>query len=504
MGFRDPSHVASTIRAWHHGHIRATRSTRARELLTELTPSILASFANQPDKDRAFALFDELITSLPAGVQLFSLFHANPGLLELVSDLIGAAPRLIKLLSSSTDLFEAMLTPDFFDSLPSAEDLAQEYRGRIGDARDRQDVFDISRLWAHARQFQAGLQLFLGLADIRRVAQTLTSIAELMIQRMLHEAHEWLEEQHGSMPGGRFVVLGMGKLGSRELSIGSDLDLVFVYDADEQARSDGDRPLAASTYYARLGQRLVTALSARTAEGRLYEIDTRLRPSGNAGPVACSLSNFRRYQQITAETWERQALTRARPVAGPDDLAADVMTAIDGAVTGPHAIDRLKDDIRAMRMRIFKEHGSDVIWNLKHVRGGIVELEFIAQYLQLAFAHDHPALRQTSTAAVLDAARAGGLITAEWRTALMTGLDLMQALLGVLRLSMTEDREVREISAGLQEALVRAATQALSGQPIGNFQGLEALLVETQQTARQIFDTLCPEAAPDDLQADHS
>jgi glutamate-ammonia-ligase adenylyltransferase len=496
MGFKDPSAISARIRSWHHGHIRATRSTRARELLTELLPSILKSLERHADIDAAFRRFDEFVSGLPAGVQLFSLFHANPRLLTLISDLMGAAPRLAQHLSSNVDLFDAMLAPDFFEPLPAAATLERELGAKLRDARDLQDELDICRRWAHGRQFQAGLQVLLALAPAERAAATLTSVAEIVIATLLPRAEAWLVAQHGRIAGGSFVVLGLGKLGSRELTVGSDLDLVFIYDAPEEAVSTSDRPLPATTWYARLGQRLVSALTARTAEGRLFEIDMRLRPSGNVGPVACSARNFEDYQAHTAQTWEQQALTRARVVAGDAALAARVSRMIDAAVARPRDPWRLARDVRAMRERIFREHGSDEVWNVKHCRGGLVELEFIAQFLQLRHAHTSPEIRSTATAEVVRRAAALGLLPARQAHLLTEALHLYQALQAVLRLSLTDRLKPAEAPKGLLEALVRVA----AGDPQApvsplDFAALEERLVATEAAVRQIFDELCPPAA---------
>lgn len=493
MGFKDAAAVAGRIRAWHHGHIRATRSTRAREILTELTPSLFEALRRQHDVDTAFKLFDEFVSRLPAGVQLFSMIRANPSLLRLVCDVMGAAPRLARHLAANVDLFEAMLEPDFFEGLPDAAALRQEYELRLKDARDLQDVLDIARRWAHGRQFQAGLHILLGHADPEQAAATLTDIAEIVLQSLLPRAEAWLTEQHGRVPGGHFVVLGLGKLGSRELTVGSDLDLVFVYDADPAAPSDGARPLPAHTWYARLGQRLVSALTARTAEGQLFEIDTRLRPSGNVGPVACSVENFARYQEQTAEIWEQQALTRARVVAGEAALGRKVEAVIEESLRRRRDPAALRTAVRAMRERIFKEHGSADPWRLKHARGGLVEMEFTAQFLQLAHLHEKPALRATGTADVLAAAGETGLIDPSRTRDLVAALRLHHALQAVLRLSLHDRFVPAEAPEGVREALQRAALRANpDGLPLADFAALEQRLVESQALARQIFDELCP------------
>jgi glutamate-ammonia-ligase adenylyltransferase len=496
MGFKDPAAVSARIRAWHHGHIRATRSTRARELLTELIPTILRALTQQPDGDAAFRLFDEFVSGLPSGVQLFSLLRANPRLLGLIADLMGAAPRLARHLSGNVALFDAMLAPDFFERLPDPAELRAELAARLADARDLQDTLDICRRWAQGRQFQAGLQVLTGLADGGTAAVGLTAIAEVVIQALLPAAEAWLVGQHGTIPDGAFVVLGLGKLGSRELTVGSDLDLVFVYDAPEEALSTGPRPLPATTYYARLGQRLVSASTSRTAEGQLYEIDMRLRPSGNAGPVACTITNFARYHVETAQVWERQALTRARVVAGDSGLARRVEAAIWFSLARPRAQEPLAQAIGAMRARIFKEHGSDNPWNLKHVRGGIVEIEFVAQFLKLLHAYTVPELRTTATRAIFAAAAEAGLLPRDQVLELIRALALHQSLQAVLRLSSPERFDPKAAPPRLLEALVRAAALALEGEPPpADFEALERLLRDGQLAVRRIFDELCPPAA---------
>ena len=188
----------------------------------------------------------------------------------------------------------------------------------------------------------------------------------------------------GALPGGGAVVIAMGKLGGREMTAASDLDLILVYDFDAAAmHSTGSRPLAPTHYYTRLTQRLISALSSATAEGTLYEVDMRLRPSGQQGPVAAQLSTFIEYQANEAWTWEHLALTRARVVAGPPELKARVEAAIHAALTKPRDRAKVAADVHEMRQRIAKEKGTENIWELKQVRGGLVDLEFIAQYLQL-------------------------------------------------------------------------------------------------------------------------
>ncbi|MFZ1427051.1 MAG: bifunctional [glutamine synthetase] adenylyltransferase/[glutamine synthetase]-adenylyl-L-tyrosine phosphorylase [Geminicoccaceae bacterium] len=497
MGFKEPSAISGRIRAWHHGHIRATRSTRARELLTELLPVLLDALAEQPDRDGAFRLFDEFVRGLPAGVQLFSLFRANPRLLNLLADLMGTAPRLARQLSGHVDLFDAMLTPDFFEHLPDRTALAVELASRQVDARDLQDRLDVCRRWAHGRQFQAGLQVLLGIVDAGAAATMLAAIAEVVIDSLLPAAEAWLVSQHGVIPGGAFVVLGLGKLGAKELTVSSDLDLVFIYDAAKHAHSAGPRPLPAATYYARLGQRLVSALAAKTGEGQLYEIDMRLRPSGNVGPVATTLDNFTRYHAEAAQTWEQQALSRARVIAGDANLARRVEEAIWTNIARARQPEPLGRAVRAMRERIFKEHGSSDPWHLKHARGAMVEIEFTVQYVKLLHAHRHPRLRTTAMRDLFHVMREDVLLPTDQVQELARAYALHQALQAVLRLSLSDRFDPKGAPARLLDALVRAAAVALDGEPPPvDFDALQRLLIESQRAVGQIFDQLCPTTAP--------
>ncbi|MCS6879098.1 MAG: bifunctional [glutamine synthetase] adenylyltransferase/[glutamine synthetase]-adenylyl-L-tyrosine phosphorylase [Geminicoccaceae bacterium] len=498
MGFREPQAVAARIRSWHHGHIRATRSTRARELLTELTPALLQALSRQADPDLAFKLFDEFVSALPAGVQLFSLLVANPRLLDLLADLMGAAPRLARHLATQSDLFEQLIQPDFFEPLPRAESLSAELAARLGDARDLQDTLELAARWARGRQFQAGVQVLLGIASAEEAAEALTAIAETVLRALLPRAEAWLEPQHGRIPGGAFVVLGFGKLGSRELTVGSDLDLVFVYDAPEGARSDGPKPLDAASWYARLGNRLVAAITARTAGGQLYEIDTRLRPSGNVGPPACALANFERYQMETAEVWEQQALTRARVVAGDPELGRRVEEVIARAVRRPRDRETLARAVRAMRERIWREHGREDPWAVKHARGGLVDLEFAAQFLVLAHAAEHPELHRTATLSVLETAGELGVLAPHTAREAAAALKLLHALQAVLRLSTSARFDPATAPPGLKHALLAAARRALPDEPLPDFAALERRLVEAEAAARQLFDELCPPSGTSD------
>ncbi|HYM73702.1 MAG TPA: bifunctional [glutamine synthetase] adenylyltransferase/[glutamine synthetase]-adenylyl-L-tyrosine phosphorylase [Stellaceae bacterium] len=436
MGFAEPSEVAGMVRDWHHGRMRATRSQRAREILTELVPELLRIFGATAQPGIALRRFDEFLSRLPAGVQLFSLFHANPGLLRLVADIMAEAPLLAESLSRRPALLEAVLSADFFAPLADKAGLASDLADSIEGTRHFEEVLDLARRWANERRFQVGVQLLHRNLDGAAAGAVLADIAETVLAALVPAVAADFARPHGTVPGGEFALVAMGRLGSREMTLASDLDLILIYDAPaESEQSDGPRPLAISTYYARLTQRLIAAITAPTAEGRLYEVDMRLRPSGASGPIASKLDAFARYQRESAWTWEHMALTRARPLAGDQGLRTLIEAAIAAALTVPRDPARLAADVAEMRERIAAEHPHPAAWDLRNRRGGLVDLEFIAQFLMLREAARAPGVLRRDTGAALAALHEAGALPPQGLQALGDALALLRhvrALLTVL------------------------------------------------------------------------
>ncbi|MEW5729599.1 MAG: bifunctional [glutamine synthetase] adenylyltransferase/[glutamine synthetase]-adenylyl-L-tyrosine phosphorylase, partial [Pseudomonadota bacterium] len=459
LGFANADAVCSTIRGWHHGRVKATRSTRARELLTELTPALLSALANTAIPDDAFMRFDEFLARLPAGVPLFSLFYSNPSLLDLVAELMGNAPRLAEHLARHATLLDSVLSPSFFEPPPPMEQLAAELdRALIEADGDMQEILDASRRWANDRKFQVGVQTLKTMLTPHAAAQAFTDIADAVLARMVPRVEEELARTHGQVPGGSWCLLAMGKAGGREMTATSDLDLILIYDApDDVDESDGGRPLAKATWFARLTQRLVTALTAKTAEGALYEVDMRLRPSGNSGPIATSFESFQRYQTESAWTWEHMALTRARVVIGDPALTERVQGVIAGVLTRDRDPDKLVVDVADMRERMAKEHKSDTRWEVKHLRGGLVDIEFTAQYLMLRHGAAHPSILRPNTRDALEAAASAGLLARGDLDALLEAWRLWSAVQLVLRQTVAGRFDEKTAPRGLRDVLVRAA-----------------------------------------------
>jgi glutamate-ammonia-ligase adenylyltransferase len=495
LGFTNAATVDGAIRGWHRGRYRAMRSTRARELLTELTPTILKTLSAAPDPDAAFIKFDEFLSRLPSGVQLFSMFHAKPQLLLLVVEILGLAPRLGEHLSRRPQVLESVLEPGFFDPLAATKTLAfeltEDLNRALGQASNPEDVLDAARRWTADRQFQSGVQILLGTITPARASWQLSAIAEAAISGLLPRVTAEFEAKHGRIPGSGMAVLAMGKLGGREMTPRSDLDLIFVYAGRSgDSRSDGPRSLAVGAYFARLSQRLINALGAQTTEGSLYEVDMRLRPSGKAGPIASSLEAFIRYHEQSAWTWEHMALTRARLIAvGKEDgeLKGKIAAVINKTLTRARDAERLLADVAHMRGRMAAEHPAGSVWEVKHLRGGLVDVEFIAQYLQLRHAAKHPGILSQNTWMALRRLGATGILEKEEAAVLIDALTLWQGLQMILRLTIEgaiggdEDLE----APALRQILAKVA--GTGDQAPVDFAALKAKIKTTAEAVKEIY-----------------
>ncbi|MEM5473411.1 bifunctional [glutamine synthetase] adenylyltransferase/[glutamine synthetase]-adenylyl-L-tyrosine phosphorylase [Hoeflea sp. AS60] len=384
LGFERPSDIARIIRTWHYGRYRATQSVEARERLTELTPELLTVFGATKRADEALIRFDAFLSGLPAGIQLFSLIGNNSGLMSLMVTIMASAPRLADIIAHKPHVFDGMLDPGLMAELPTRAYLAERLETFLEGARAYEEILDRLRIVALEQKFLIGVRLLTGAISPERAARSFSHLADLIIAAALEAVREGMEEAHGRVAGGRVAVLGMGKLGSYELTAGSDIDIILLYDHDPDAdESDGPKPLDPVRYYTRMTQRLVTALSAPTAEGILYEVDLRLRPSGNKGPVATSIRAFSKYQAEEAWTWEHMALIRARALAGEPSLCREARDLIDEVLARPRDRTKLLDDLTEMRALIEQEKPPRDVWDVKLIPGGLIDIEFIAQFLSL-------------------------------------------------------------------------------------------------------------------------
>lgn len=384
LGFQRPEDISRVIRTWHNGRYRATQSVEARERLTELTPDLLRAFGESKRADDALLRFDNFLSGLPAGIQLFSLLGNNPALLSLLVTIMSSAPRLAEIIAARPHVFDGMLDPALMSDVPTRDYLAHRMDNFLSNARHYEDILDRLRIFAAEQRFLIGVRLLTGAIRGEVAARAFTHLADLVIEAALNAVLSEMEAAHGSYPGGRVAVMGMGKLGSFELTAGSDVDLILLYDYDDAAHeSTGAKPLDVVRYFTRVTQRLIAALSAPTAEGVLYEVDMRLRPSGNKGPVATRISAFEKYQREEAWTWEHMALSRARLICGDASLMEDARRIIASILSQKRDVAKVSADVLEMRSLIEQEKPPENNWDFKLINGGLIDLEFIAQYLAL-------------------------------------------------------------------------------------------------------------------------
>jgi glutamate-ammonia-ligase adenylyltransferase len=484
LGYRDPANVTRAVRGWHFGRYPAMRSAAARERLTEITPALLEALAATDNADAALAAFDRFLSRLPAGVQLFALLGSNPGLLGLFAAVMGTAPRLAETIIRRAHVLDALIEPAFFDRMPDRAALETRLARLLAEARGYEEILDRARVFGQEQAFLIGVRVLAGTIDPRQAGRSYATLAEVLVAALLAAAREEFEAAHGRVSGGQVALIAMGKLGGREMTAASDLDLILLYDfADGAAASDGARPLPAALYYARLTQRLLAALSSPTAEGGLYQVDFRLRPSGNAGPIATHIDAFTRYQATEAWTWEHMALTRARPIAGDPNLMARAGDAIAAIVTLPRQRAVVIRDVLAMRAMIEEAKGGEGAWDIKVAPGGLVDIEFIAQSLLLLNARERPQVVSTETEAVLAVAAREDLLPPADADILLPALALYQSLTQILRLCVEGRFAADSAPRGLLARLAQAG-----GLP--DFATLDAHLGETERAVRQSFERL--------------
>jgi glutamate-ammonia-ligase adenylyltransferase len=484
MGFRQPLAASVMVRGWLAGGPRGMKGETARARLAELAPLLIEEIAHEENPDAAIVAFDRFLGNLHGGARLFSLLRRNPDLVALVARVLGTAPRLADTLGLHPEVLDLLVDPAFFGPLPGPERLAVSLEGALDGADTYEDFLDRVRRFGQEQRFLIGARILSGTAPAQQAGAAFAAVADTTVRTLHAKVAAMMHGSHGDVPGGDAVVLAMGKLGGREMTANSDLDLIVVYDFDPAApESDGARPLHAAPYFARLTQRLVSALTTQTNYGRLYDVDMRLRPSGRAGPLATSLAAFEAYQRDEAWTWEHLALTRARVVSGAPALAARVTAVIRDVLRRPRDVAALARDAAAMRRAIAKEKGDASRWDLKYAAGGLIDLEFIAQYLQLAHGAAAPDIFDTATAQVFDKSARAGILGPEDAEVLRPAAQLYQDLGQILRLCVAPPFDPDAAGAGLKDLLTRAAD-------VPDFATLTAYLTEMQEKVRRCFERI--------------
>ncbi|WP_299309803.1 bifunctional [glutamate--ammonia ligase]-adenylyl-L-tyrosine phosphorylase/[glutamate--ammonia-ligase] adenylyltransferase [uncultured Croceicoccus sp.] len=429
LGFADAETLAARIEGWKDGKVKALRSDAARAAFAAIQPQLLEALAAAPEPDRAFNRWEQVLTRLPSAINIFRLLEARPALLETLARILALAPGLADMLGRRGDLLDTLIDRSAYDLPPDADALTHDFAGGTNAAMLRDDyeaVLDRVRRKVGDLRFELGVQLLDDAHDPLAIAAGLSRMAEAAIRVLCDAAAAEFSGAHGRIEGSGLVVLGLGRMGGGVMTHASDLDLVYLFTGSHEAESDGRRPLGATQYYNRLAQRVTAALSVPTAEGKLFEVDTRLRPSGMQGLLAVSTDSFARYQREDAWTWEHMALTRARVLHAPPGVAEKLNGAIRDILCRERAPDELRTAVLAMRAEILAHKPPAGPLDVKLSRGGLVDLEFLVHFLQLregAFVTPDlgGAVRMLAQAGLVD----GALLSAH---------DLLTRMLVVMRL----------------------------------------------------------------------
>lgn len=451
MGFLRPDVVSATIRSWTHGQIAATKTERGRELLTRLAPRLLDSMCLTGAPDVAFIRFCRFFSQINAGVQFQSLLLNQQELLVLLIRLMAFGPRLAQILARHPATLDSLLDPNFFRPIIPAEDPTLE----IDPNQDFEFVINAARRTHREQAFRIGVHVLAGIASAAEAGMAFAALADAMIKLCSRAAAAELVRKAGHFEGD-FTVIALGKCGSREMNAVSDLDIMTVYcDRGVNSRSTVSN-LAAETYFGRLTQRLITALSTRTAEGEMYEVDVQLRPSGTKGPVSVSFAAFEYYYELEAETWEFLALTKARVVwSTSHDFGDRVTFAIDRALRRPRNREAIAVDVREMRSLINAERATGDFWDLKFSEGGMVDIEFSAQFLQLVNAQQGGPLRQ-NTEEALTALLERQFIPVKSARQLIAAWRLQQSIFQLLKVALENGADPDQEPKALQLLLAQA------------------------------------------------
>ncbi|HLZ04715.1 MAG TPA: bifunctional [glutamine synthetase] adenylyltransferase/[glutamine synthetase]-adenylyl-L-tyrosine phosphorylase [Bradyrhizobium sp.] len=487
LGFKEPVRVAQTVQLWMAGEYRVFRTESTRAAFAEFLPALIDGLANAEEPDRAVVAFDRFLAALQRGGRLITLLGQNRDLVALVALVLGAAPRLGDMLARQPQLMDGLIDPRFFGAMPDRRELSVRLAATLTDADSYEEFLDRLRLFGQESLFLIGTRILSGTVSAQQAGTAFADVAEGIVHTVHGLVTERFAPQHGRIRDQQTAILAMGRLGSREMTASSDLDLILLYDFDADAPdSDGERPLSGAHYFARFTQRLISAFTTRTNYGVLYEIDMRLRPSGRAGPLASHIDSFAEYQEREAWTWEHMALTRARVISATPAFRARIETVIREALTRPREAIGIAHDVADMRRAIAQEKGEDEPWELKYAAGGMIDIDFIAQYLQLVHAGEKPDILDVNTLEVIERAARLGVLPAAEAELLRAAGRLYHDLTQVLRLCVSDKFDPKAAGEDLQRVLARAGDAP-------DFSSLEARIKETQAEVRRVFKSIVEE-----------
>ena len=457
LGFQDLQRSYQYAQLLHNGPSHAPATPKRRKILYALAPMLFQEVTRTADPDRALAAMADLVASIGARSSFLSLLRENPGVLRTLVSLFGTSTYLSQIFLRHPELLDSLVRADLVQVHKDLVAMQAELSARLYEVEDLEDRLDILRRYRTEEFLRIGINDSNKLLDCMETSSQLADLAEACLGGAYEIARTALLEQLklGALPG-RFVILGMGKLGAQELNYNSDLDIIFLYQADDPETSHtGETGLGPHEVFTKLAQRVISTLQVQTREGYVYKIDTRLRPSGRSGSLVSSIAAFERYHRNSSQLWERQALIKARVVAGDRSLTSLIDECI-ARIVYRTSINR--DDIAEidrLRGRMENELAREASdrFNIKTGRGGIVDIEFLVQMLQLRYGQHLPALRQRATLPALEALQVCEVLDATDVQALVQGYRFLRTLENRLRIDCDQPVEALE-SEGSQLPLV--------------------------------------------------
>ncbi|MGH7774593.1 MAG: bifunctional [glutamate--ammonia ligase]-adenylyl-L-tyrosine phosphorylase/[glutamate--ammonia-ligase] adenylyltransferase [Candidatus Binatia bacterium] len=485
VGFSDPQRAYHNLLAVRDGEPYSPPSPRRIKVMRILGPALMAEIVRSGAPDRALFNLAEFSHQVGGRTGFLSLLAENPKTLRLLITLFANSQFLTDLFLKRPELLDSLIRVDLSQLRKTREEMLKELHTALAETEDLEEKLNSMRRYRADEFIRIGLHDLGGELELEKVTSQLSDLAEACLEGALIQTIGEIEKNFGKVQRGRFAVLGMGKLGGREIDYNSDLDLIFIYDAYEEAQSDGGTSsgLGGHEYYVRVGQKLVTFLSAPTEEGIAYKIDMQLRPSGRAGPLVSSLEAFRHYHRTSSLLWERQTLIKARCVAGDRRLGADAEGVAEAFAYGESLTQDGIAEIDHLRMRMERELAREDLsqFNLKKGRGGLVDIEFLTQMLQLSYGTRCPGLRRRGTLEALKALRNEKIIKQSEYRLLSEGYLFLRQLDHRLRLERDQSIDILEREA----EKLQGVAQALGYKPGKGKKGAGDLLLRDYELGRE-------------------
>ncbi|MBE9504699.1 MAG: bifunctional [glutamate--ammonia ligase]-adenylyl-L-tyrosine phosphorylase/[glutamate--ammonia-ligase] adenylyltransferase, partial [Proteobacteria bacterium] len=411
-GFEKPSQALKNLPLLWNGPPFAHFTEKSRSVLQRLAPLIFKEIIATPEPDIALNRFEKFISSVGSKATLYSLLAQNHHIIKLIVGLFGTSHFLSNIFLSHPDILDSIVSSDVSSWIKSRQIMEKELDLLIDALDNYEDQLDALRRFRNLEILRIGINDVYGEIDIQEVSSQLTWLAEVALNKAYQMAIRQMKEKHGipqttvndPLQEASFAIIAMGKLGGEEMSYSSDLDIIFVYSGRGETSGSyedkGDLKIINNhEFFAKVGQRIISILSTPTREGYAFKVDTRLRPSGSAGPLVTSLDAFEEYHKQSAQTWEKQALTRAREVAGDMTLGKHVMAIIDENLSKEPITDERVMEIDRIRKRMEFELAKEKegTYNIKTGKGGLVDIEFIVQFLILKHGASKDAVRSPNT-----------------------------------------------------------------------------------------------------------